>query len=94
MNARYWYFPPGSGTSARAKLPAPASPESLRRETAWVYSQGAPPTFKGDLYYYSVDHDLSQTAEEIDTSIVAVYILCGEYDYSGVAGFRLARDLP
>ncbi|HEY8171514.1 MAG TPA: alpha/beta hydrolase, partial [Dehalococcoidia bacterium] len=61
---------------------SPTSPENLRHETAWVYSQGAPPTFKGDLYYYSVDHDLTKTAEQIDTSTTAVYVLCGEYDWS------------
>jgi pimeloyl-ACP methyl ester carboxylesterase len=63
-------------------LMAPTSPESLRRETSWVYSQGAPPVFKGDLYYFSVDHDLSETAEQIDTSRVAVYLLTGEYDWA------------
>lgn len=61
---------------------SPTSPEKFRRETCWVYSQGAPPVFKGDLYYYSVDHDLSQTAEQIDTSKVAVYLLTGEYDWA------------
>ncbi len=49
-------------------LMSPTSPEALRHETSWVYSQGAPPVFKGDLYYYSVDHDLTETAEQIDTS--------------------------
>ena len=63
-------------------LMAPASPEPSKRETIWVYSQGAPAVFKGDLYYYSVDHDLSESAEQIDTSRVPVYILTGEYDWS------------
>jgi pimeloyl-ACP methyl ester carboxylesterase len=63
-------------------LMSPTSPERYRRETSWVYSQGAPPTFKGDLYYYFIDHDLTETARDIDTSKVAVHILTGEYDYS------------
>src|SRR5207244_3377732 len=63
-------------------LMSPTSPEPLRRETAWVYSQGAPPVFKGDLYYFSVDHDLRATARDIDTSRVAVYLLTGEYDWA------------
>ena len=63
-------------------LMSPTSPEARRRETAWIYSQGAPPVFKGDLYYYSVDHDLEEDAERIDTSQVPVYILTGEYDWS------------
>jgi pimeloyl-ACP methyl ester carboxylesterase len=63
-------------------LMSPTSPEALRRETAWGYSQGAPPVFKGDLYYWSVDHDLTETAEQIDTSRIAVYLLTGEYDFA------------
>jgi pimeloyl-ACP methyl ester carboxylesterase len=61
---------------------APTSPEASRRETAWVYSQGHPSVFKGDLNYYFVEHDLTDVAAEIDTGKVAVYILSGEYDYS------------
>ena len=60
----------------------PTAPEKYRRETVWVYSQGAPPVFKGDLYYYSVDHDLRETAQQIDTSKVGVYLLTGEYDWA------------
>ena len=61
---------------------APGSPEALRRETAWMYTQGAPAVFKGDLQYYLGEHDLSETAREIDTSRTAVYVLSGEYDWS------------
>jgi pimeloyl-ACP methyl ester carboxylesterase len=76
-------------------LMSPTSPESLRRETAWVYSQGAPPVFKGDLYYFSVDHDLSRTARQIDTSKVAVYLLTGEYDWAATPAMseELARRI-
>ncbi len=63
-------------------LMSPTSPEKYRRETAWGYSQGAPPVFKGDLYYYSVDHDLSNTAEQIDTMRTPLYLLTGEYDWA------------
>ena len=75
---------------------APTSPEALRRETAWVYSQGAPAVFKGDLYYYSVDHDVRNTAATIDTGICSVDILNGEYDWSGTptAGAELAAMIP
>jgi len=69
-------------SSSMFGIMSPTSPEKFRRETTWVYSQGAPPVFKGDLFYYSVDHDLSQTAEQIDTSKVAVYLLTGEYDWA------------
>jgi len=61
---------------------APHSPEKYRREVGWVYSQSAPPVFRGDLYYYSVDHNLTGQLQNIDTSKVAVYILAGEYDFA------------
>ncbi|MDE0192262.1 MAG: alpha/beta hydrolase [Gammaproteobacteria bacterium] len=75
---------------------APTSPEAMRRETAWVYSQGAPAVFKGDLYYYSVDHDVRNTAATIDTDVCSVDILNGEYDWSGTpeAGEELAAMIP
>src|SRR5208283_3534263 len=63
-------------------LMSPTSPEKYRRETAWVYSQGAPPVFKGDLYYYSIDHDLTIIAEHLDGTRVPVYLLTGEYDWA------------
>ena len=70
----------GNSSSVPA-LGTPTSPEAYRRETGWVYSQGAPPVMKGDLYYYNKDHDLTEEeARRIDTSKVAVYLLTGEYD--------------
>jgi pimeloyl-ACP methyl ester carboxylesterase len=63
-------------------LMSPTSPEAFRRETIWGYSQGAPPVFKGDLYYHGVDHAMGETARQIDTSKIAVYLLTGEYDWS------------
>jgi pimeloyl-ACP methyl ester carboxylesterase len=68
--------------SAMYGLMSPTSPENLRRETAWVYSQGAPPVFKGDLYYYSIDHDLTRTAEQIDARTTSLYLMTGEYDWA------------
>lgn len=77
-------------------LMSPSSPEARRRETSWVYSQGAPAVFKGDLYYWSVDHDLGERAHEIDTSRVAVYLLTGEYDWAATPAMsqELARRIP
>ena len=63
-------------------LTGPHGPETYRREVGWVYSQGAPGVFAGDVFYYSVDHDLRMTAGGIDTNQVAVYLLTGEYDWS------------
>jgi pimeloyl-ACP methyl ester carboxylesterase len=77
-------------------LTAPMSPEQYRHETLWVYSQGAPAVFKGDLYYYSIDHDVRETAGSIDTARISVDILNGEYDWSGTPalGQALADLIP
>jgi pimeloyl-ACP methyl ester carboxylesterase len=63
-------------------LMAPTSPEAFRRETTWCYSQGAPPVFKGDLDYYSVEYDLRGKARAIDPARVPLYLFTGEYDWS------------
>jgi pimeloyl-ACP methyl ester carboxylesterase len=69
------------------EITSPVASESYRRETGWVYSQGGPGVFAGDLYYYTYDHDLSEgRAGQIDTSKVDVHFLSGEYDPSSIAG--------
>jgi len=85
-------------------ITAPQSPEAFRRETAWVYSQGAPGVFKGDLHYYNVDHDLTGLAANIDTTKTPLYVLTGEYDWSSTPAMGRAlaaavrgatfRDMP
>jgi pimeloyl-ACP methyl ester carboxylesterase len=77
-------------------LCAPTSPESYKRETVWTYSQGAPPVFKGDLYYYLIEHDLNETASDIDTSKTKVFVLNGEYDWSAppAKGQALVERIP
>ena len=62
---------------------APQSPEYYRRETSFVYSQGSPMVFKGDINYHGGEHDARETARTIDTRRIPVYILGGEYDWSG-----------
>ena len=46
-------------------LMAPQSPEEYRWETWWYYAQGGPGVFKGDLYFYSVDHDFRDLCRKI-----------------------------
>jgi pimeloyl-ACP methyl ester carboxylesterase len=77
-------------------ITAPGSPEALRRETAWVYSQSAPGVFKGDLHYYTVEHDLTGDAVRIDTKKTALHVLTGEYDWSSTPamGQALASAVP
>jgi pimeloyl-ACP methyl ester carboxylesterase len=76
--------------SAMYGLMAPQSPEELRRETVFVYSQGWPPAFIGDLHFYVEDHDLRVEAANIDTDQVGVHLLTGEYDYSATPEHGLA----
>ena len=38
-------------------LIAPQSPPVNRHETLWMYMQGGPGVFKGDLYFYKLDGD-------------------------------------
>jgi len=60
---------------------SPMSPEHRRRETAWCYSQGGPPVFRGDLNYY-FEYDLNDKARQINTDEIPMYLLTGEYDWS------------
>jgi pimeloyl-ACP methyl ester carboxylesterase len=62
-------------------LMAPQSPEDYRWETWWYYSQGGPGVFKGDLYFYSVDHDFRELCEKIPGTI-PLYFMTGVYDFA------------
>jgi len=63
-------------------LVGPEAPKQHRWETLWHYMQSGPGVFKGDLHFYSIDGDISETLAEIDTSKCPVFMLTGEYDYS------------
>jgi pimeloyl-ACP methyl ester carboxylesterase len=63
-------------------LMAPQSPDASRHETLWMYKQGGPGVFKGDLYFYRVDGDLRPTIGAVDTGVCPLYLLTGEYDFS------------
>lgn len=64
-------------------LMAPQSPEKDRFETMWHYMQGGPGVFKGDLYFYKVDGDIRGQIDDIDPKKCPIYLLTGDYDYSG-----------
>ncbi|GGI98153.1 alpha/beta fold hydrolase [Streptomyces brasiliensis] len=59
---------------------APQSPDKDRWATWFYYSQGSE-SFKGDLYFYSVDHDLRDRLGDIDGERCPVVMLTGDYDY-------------
>ena len=63
-------------------LLAPQSPDIARWETLWMYMQGGPGVFKGDLHFYRVDGDLRGRVSAIDTRVCPLYLLTGEYDFS------------
>src|SRR6185437_6064816 len=77
-------------------LMSPTSPAAFRKETSAVYASGWPPAFRGDLYYYLADYDLTAEAGGIDTARTAVHILNGEYDGSGTMelGQAAHRAIP
>jgi len=77
-------------------LMSPTSPEAFRKETSAVYASGWPPAFRGDLFYYLEDYDLTAEAGQIDTARTAVHILTGEYDGSGTLelGQAAHRAIP
>ncbi len=41
----------------------------------------SPEAFQGDLYFYSVDHDLRGQLGDIDTRRCPLVLLTGDYDY-------------
>ena len=61
-------------------LMAPQSPDQDRWKTWFYYTQGSE-AFRGDLYFYSVDHDLRDKLEEIDGEKCPVVMTTGTYDY-------------
>lgn len=63
-------------------LIAPHSPPDTRWETLWMYMQGGPGIFKGDLYFYRQEGDFRDRVGAIETSDCPLYLLTGEYDFS------------
>lgn len=80
----WWQHPHANAAQVSASgtwdLMAPQSPERERWATWFYYTQGSE-AFRGDLYFYSVDHDLRGHLNEIDTGRCPVVMLTGEYDY-------------
>lgn len=77
-------------------LMSPKSPMARRRRAAWVYAQGAPGVYPGDLAFYVHEFDGAVTAPKIDANRTPVALLCGTYDYSATPddGKRLAALIP
>jgi pimeloyl-ACP methyl ester carboxylesterase len=75
---------PANHAELMTMVMAATAPEAYRQETRLHYAQGAPGVFPGDIYFYGIDHDLSNEAEQIDTVRCPVYMLTGVYDFPTV----------
>jgi pimeloyl-ACP methyl ester carboxylesterase len=80
----WWQHPHANAAQVSASgvwdLMAPQSPDRDRWDTWFYYTQGSE-AFRGDLYFYSVDHDLRGKLGEIDAEKCPVVIMNAEYDY-------------
>jgi pimeloyl-ACP methyl ester carboxylesterase len=80
----WWRHPHANAAQVCASgvwdLMAPMSPDRDRWLTWHYYTQGSE-AFKGDLYFYSVDHHLRGKLQEIDGAKCPVVMLTGTYDY-------------
>jgi len=80
----WWQHPHANAAQVCASgvwdMMAPQSPEKDRWATWFYYTQGSE-AFKGDLYFYSVDHDLRGKLDQIDGEKCPVVMLTGDYDY-------------
>ncbi len=80
----WWQHPHANAAQVCASgtwdLMAPQSPEADRWKTWFYYTQGSE-AFKGDLHFYSVDHDLRDKLDQIDGDRCPVVMLTGDYDY-------------
>lgn len=80
----WWRHPHANAAQVCASgvwdLMAPMSPDLDRWLTWHYYTQGSE-VFKGDLYFYSVDHDLRGKLQDIDGEKCPVVMMTGAYDY-------------
>jgi len=63
-------------------LMAPSSPTRDRTVAAFIYSQGGPGIYDGDLMFYSDEFDGEEVARRINGKRTPTYFLTGRYDYS------------
>ncbi|NJC68990.1 alpha/beta hydrolase [Planosporangium thailandense] len=80
----WWQHPHANAAQVCATgtwdLMAPQSPAREKWKTWFYYTEGSE-SFRGDLYFYSVDHDLRGRLGEIDSDRCPVVVMTGEYDY-------------
>lgn len=83
---KWWSHPEVEGrdlaSSVTDGLVAPQTSDLDRRLSMWYFAQCAPGVFKGDLNFYSVEHNMLETAGQLDATRTPLYLLNGEYDYA------------
>ncbi len=77
-------------------LLSPTSPKSRKDYATWIYSQGAPSTYDGDLAFYSDDFDAHHHTGSVNTQITPLWLLTGDYDYSATPAdtLKVANEIP
>jgi pimeloyl-ACP methyl ester carboxylesterase len=63
-------------------LMSPTSPDDARARAQWIYAQGGPGIYDGDLVFYSEEFDGEVIGRDIDAARLPVALLTGNYDYS------------
>jgi pimeloyl-ACP methyl ester carboxylesterase len=59
---------------------SPFAPEAERWNTLWMFMQGGPGVFRGDLSFYTRDDSLIGRLARIDTGRTPVHMIVGAYD--------------
>ena len=77
-------------------LLSPSSPKPRKDYATWIYSQGAPSAYDGDLAFYSDDFDARHHTGSIDANKTPVWLLTGDYDYSATPAdtLKVANEIP
>ena len=77
-------------------LLSPTSPQSGRDYATWIYSQGAPGVYDGDLAFYSDEYNAHDHTAHVDTSRTPLWLFTGDYDYSATPAdsARIAQEIP
>ena len=77
-------------------LLSPNSPQANKDYATWIYSQGAPSTYDGDLAFYSDDFDARHHSGFIDTQKTPLWLFTGDYDYSATPAdtLKVAQEIP
>jgi pimeloyl-ACP methyl ester carboxylesterase len=77
-------------------LLSPTSPRAGRDYATWIYSQGAPGVYDGDLAFYSDEYNAHTHTAQVNTAHTPLWLFTGDYDYSATPAdsARIAEEIP